>query len=160
MKKYHGIIAELFSGRSSNRRRLAEILSAVALKAHADSTEDGGDDDSDDEGGGTPSVNYEDLITKARKEEKDKQYKKIEKLQEKIKVLEEQHNDDLVAKAALSKEIEKLKAQIDNADEGETVKTLRSENDSLKKENEELYGWEVRARKNRRTGERVTLTRG
>ena len=137
MKRYRGIIAEFFSGRS-NRGRLAEMMSVVALKAHADTEEGADEGDDSDVGDKDTHVNYEDLITKARSEEKAKQYKKIEKLKEQVKALEEQHNDDLVAKAALQKEIEKLKAQIDSTDESDTLKSLRAEVDTLTKDKEAL----------------------
>lgn len=87
-----------------------------------------------------PTVNYEDLIAKARKEEKDKQYKTIEKLKSQISALTEQHNTDLLAKADLEKKLKEAqdKLKTSGAGDSEEVKTLKSTIAQLEKDKETL----------------------
>ena len=51
----------------------------------------------------TQTVNYEDLIAKARKEEKDKQFKNIERYKTQVETLTSQHNSDILRIAELEK---------------------------------------------------------
>ena len=100
MRKNCGITAEM------SNEKIKKLIEAISLKAFAD--EGGSGDDPDDSAGGdggvkTPTINYEDLIAKARKEEKEKQYKTIEKLKGQVATLTEQHNNDLLVKADLEK---------------------------------------------------------
>lgn len=98
------------NGKNSIAKRLFEVMSSIAvLTAFAE--EDNSDEDleDDDSQKNSPTTNFEDLITKARKEEKAKQYKTIEKLRNQISTLTKQHNDDLIVKADLEKQIEQFK---------------------------------------------------
>ena len=90
-----------------------KILSGLAIKAHAE-------EKPADEGDKTPEVNYEQLIAQARKEEKDKLYPRIQKLEEENKTLTKSSNNYLLQIAALKDELEKLKS----AGDSEEVKTL------------------------------------
>ena len=105
MRKNSGIIA-----RMRNEAIKKIIDEAISLKAFAD---EGGEPDSnggEGEGGKTPTINYEDLIAKARKEEKEKQYKTIEKLKGQIETFTKQHNDDLLVVADLKEKLAKAEA--------------------------------------------------
>lgn len=87
-----------------------------------------------------PTINYEDLIAKARKEEKDKQYKKINKLETQITTLTEQHNNDLIRIGTLEKELEDTKAKLTNVngDESKELKELKERVATLEKEKKAL----------------------
>lgn len=89
----------------------------------------------------TSSINYEDLIARARQQEKDKLYPQIKKLEEEKKALIEKNNANLLSLGekdseitALKKEIETLKSKGASSEE----KRLLSENDDLKKKLAEL----------------------
>ena len=87
-----------------------------------------------------PTINYEDLISKARAEEKAKQYKKIEKLENQIDTLTKQHNDDLLKIGQLERDLETAEKKLQTSGQGdsEEIKTLKSEVESLKKEKSKL----------------------
>lgn len=120
------------------------IINGLLLKAFAD--EEGNTDESDtsnntEEGtNNEPTVNYEDLISKARQQERNKQYGKIEKLNEANRTLTEQHNNDLLKIAELEKQIEDSNKKLTNmnGDESEAVSTLKKEIEGLKGEKEEI----------------------
>lgn len=134
MRKNYGIIVGM-----SNEFIKKKFIEALSLKAFADEgTQDGG------EGGTqttpTVSINYEDLIAKARKEEKEKQYKAIEKLKGQVATLTEQHNNDLLMKADLEKKLQDANEKLTKAGSGdsEEVKTLKETIKSLEKEKADL----------------------
>lgn len=109
----------MFTKRSLNAETRAgwnvhKILSGLAIKAHAE-------EKPADEGDKTPEVNYEQLIAQARKEEKDKLYPRIQKLEEENKTLTKSNNNYLLQIAALKDELEKLKS----AGDSDEVKTLK-----------------------------------
>lgn len=115
----------------------AFIGKVISLRVYADEGEGAGDNGDDGgEGGGSPSVNYEDLIAKARKEEKDKQYKTIERLKGQVATLTEQHNSDLLVVADLKKQIEVANKKLTEASKGdsEEVSTLKTTIKSLEDE--------------------------
>ena len=137
MRKNSGIIARM---RNEAIKRI--IDEAVSLKAFAD---EGGEPDSnggegEGEGGKTPTINYEDLIAKARKEEKEKQYKSIEKLKSQVNTLTEQHNNDLLKVADLEKKLQEANDKLTKAGSGdsEEVKTLKESVKTLEKEKKDL----------------------
>lgn len=137
MRKNCGIIAEM------SNEKIKKLIEAISLKAFAD--EGGSGDDPDDSAGGdggvkTPTINYEDLIAKARKEEKEKQYKTIEKLKGQVATLTEQHNNDLLVKADLEKQLKEAKDKLTKAggDDSEAVKTLKQEVADLEKAKKDL----------------------
>lgn len=82
-------------------------------------------------------INYEDLISKARKEEKDKLYPQIESLKTQINSWTEKANTHLITIAEKDSEIAELKKQV------ETLKNSKGDKDSelvtqLKKEIKDL----------------------
>ena len=124
MRKNRGIFVGM------TNETIKNIIEAVSLKAFA---EDGETDDKggadDDAGAKAPTINYEDLIAKARKEEKEKQYKTIEKLKGQIETFTKQHNDDLIIVADLKEKLAKAEAKLSTAgtSDSEEVKTLKAE---------------------------------
>lgn len=127
---------------------IRNIFERFSLCAYA---EEPNNDDGSDEGGGEddsskkePSkksvVNYEDLIAKARKEEKEKQYKTIEKLKGQVETLTEQHNNDLLVVAGLKEDLAKAETKLSavGKDDSETVKTLKAEIEGLTKDKKSL----------------------
>lgn len=134
MRKNSGIIAGM-----SNEAIKRKFIEAISLRAFADE----GDDPSTDGGDGgvkTPTINYEDLIAKARKEEKEKQYKTIEKLKAQINTLTEQHNNDLLKVADFEKQLHEANDKLTRAGSGdsEEVKTLKESIKNLEKEKDDL----------------------
>lgn len=137
MRKNCGIIAGM------SNEKIKHLIEAISLKAFADEGGSGDDPDNstgDDGGVRTPTINYEDLIAKARKEEKEKQYKTIEKLKGQISTLTEQHNNDLLVKADLEKQLKEAKDKLTKAggDDSEAVKTLKQEVADLEKAKKDL----------------------
>lgn len=91
-----------------------------------------------------PTINIEDLMAKARSEEKAKLYPKIEKLEKENKALVEKNNTHLLSLGekdalitSLNKEIEQLKAT-SNKTVSDKEKELLSQIEQLKAENEDL----------------------
>lgn len=58
-----------------------------------------------------PTINYENLVAQARKEEKDKLYPRIKKLEEENATLLKNSNDSLLKVAALTQELENARAE-------------------------------------------------
>lgn len=127
MRKNCGIIAGM-----SNEAIKKSIIEMMSLKAFAD--------EGDDKEVVAPTINYEDLIAKARKEEKEKQYKTIEKLKGQVATLTEQHNNDLLGKADLEKQLQEANEKLTKVGSGdsEELKTLKTSFKNLEKEKEEL----------------------
>lgn len=106
------------------------------IYAYADGDEGGntGEDGGGEADGGDgednhQTVNYEDLIAKARKDEKAKQYKTIEKLRKDLKTMTENNNGNLIRIGELEKDNEELRTKLTSTNNGdsEAVKTLREE---------------------------------
>lgn len=138
MKKCRGKIAE------ASREAIRMIVDALTLKVLAEENpdNDGGDKggEEDNTSSKSPTINYEDLIAKARKEEKEKQYKTIEKLKGQVNAMTEQHNNDLLRIADLEKKVTEAETKLTTAGSGdsETVKTLKSELETVKGEKKAL----------------------
>ena len=137
MRKNRGIIAGM------SNEAIKKVIEAISLRAFADEGADPDDNSGADGGEGaktTPTINYEDLIAKARKEEKEKQYKTIEKLKGQIATLTEQHNNDLLVKADLEKQLKEANDKLTTAGSGdsEEVKTLKETIKSLEKDKADL----------------------
>lgn len=86
-----------------------------------------------------PVINYEDLISKARKEEKDKLYPQITSLKNKVTELTNSNNSNLLEigkKDARIRELEEqlTKAQSGGMNESDVVKDLNNQIATLKKE--------------------------
>lgn len=118
------------------------MLSAYAEEPTTEPTGSPETDDPTPSSGGNSgaSINFEELISKARKEEKAKQYKTIEKLKTQISTLTEQHNQDLLKMGSLDKEIEELNKKLtaSGKDDSEEVKKLKEQLETLSKEKETL----------------------
>ena len=113
------------------------VIEMLSIKAFAEEGEP-----EEGEPANTPNVtiNYEDLIAKARREEKEKQYKTIDKLKVQIDTLTTQHNNDLLVIADLQKKLDEAVSKLSTAGKGDTeeIKTLKAEIESLTKMKEEL----------------------
>lgn len=114
MKNY---VKRFFSFRSI----VSKLNGVLYFKAYADEpTPPNGDPTPDPDPTPTPdptpngTVNWEELVTKARKEEKDKLYPKI-------KDLEEKRNNLLLVVAERDKEIERLKGELAEAEKTKTT---------------------------------------
>lgn len=137
MRKNRGIIAGM------SNEAIKKVIEAISLRAFADEGADPDDNSGADGGEGaktTPTINYEDLIAKARKEEKEKQYKTIEKLKGQNATLTEQHNNDLLVKADLEKQLKEANDKLTTAGSGdsEEVKTLKETIKTLEKDKADL----------------------
>lgn len=130
-----------------NTTKIKAVIEKIALRAFAD-TADGGEGGEEPTGGDggekkkQPAINYEDLIAKARREEKEKQYKTIERLKTQVNTLTEQHNNDLLVVADLEKQLQTANEKLTTAGSGdseeiktlkETIKTLEGEKADLDK---------------------------
>ena len=120
---------------------LSKVLSSICMTAHADEVSDpmGSVEPK------APQINYEQLIAQARKEEKDKLYPRIKKLEEDNAALVKTGNDNLIKIGdltqtvnTLTKELEAYKKGEKTSEEVEALKTqiatLTAENEKLKKE--------------------------
>ena len=139
----HGIIVETNCSNVNVKKNFKDFFSTVlrslVLNVHAD--EEGGDEPKDgDEPKNTPTINYEDLISKARKEEKDKQYKTIDKLKGQIETLTKQHNEDLLKIGQLEEDLKTANSKLQTAGQGdsEEIKTLKVTIETLTKEKADL----------------------
>lgn len=140
MHRNRGIIAEF------GREVIKTVAGHLFLTAYAEEPNTGGTPD--DKGGagedpaksGGQTINYEDLIAKARQEEKQKQYKAIEKLKTQVTTLTEQHNNDLLKIAELEGKLKEAETKLTTAGKGdsEEVATLKKEVEALKGEKTNL----------------------
>lgn len=140
-----GIIAETNCSNVIVKKNFKDFFSTVSrglvLNVHADEGGEGEDNDPQDkEGSKAPTINYEDLISKARTEEKNKQYKTIEKLKTQIETLTNQHNDDLLKIGQLEEDLKTANSKLQTAGKGdsEEIKTLKETITTLTKEKEKL----------------------
>lgn len=135
MCKQSGIIVET----TKSAKIVRTLFGSIALKVHADEPVND-DDNKGDDNKPTPTINYEDLIVKARKEEKEKQYKTIEKLRGQIDTLTKQHNDDLLKIAGFEKDLEEANTKLSSTNKGdnEAITTLKNEIATLTKDKGEL----------------------
>lgn len=130
---------------------IKKVIERFSLKAFADEPSEGdkgdsqsnttGDEPSEgDKNKPTPTINYEDLIAKARREEKEKQYGTIQKLKGQINTLTEQHNNDLLKVADLEKKLEEANTKLTKVGEGdsEEIKTLKNTISILEQEKKDL----------------------
>lgn len=140
-RKYCGSIAGF------NTEKIKAVIEKVALRAFADTASgDGGSEGGDDPTGGdggsskNTTINYEDLIAKARREEKEKQYKNVERLKSQVNTLTEQHNTDLLTIAELQKQLQAANEKLTTAGSGdsEEIKTLKATIKTLEGEKADL----------------------
>ena len=123
------------------RNRIVEFFvnkvnHGLFMTVHADDNEDG------DTPTVAPTVNYEELIKQARKEEKDKLYPRIEKAEKDSKETLVSLNNALLEKGALAQELEKLKGELktanDKSEDSQLVKDLKKQVEDLTNELNEL----------------------
>lgn len=118
------------------------------LKVYADSeegdssTNEDGDNSSEGEEGGSgkPQINYEDLIAKARADEKNKQFSKIKKLEGEKKELVTKQNNLLLKIGELESSVTELEGKLAKAGEGDipTVIALKDELAKVQNERDDL----------------------
>ena len=96
------------------------LYRSFLLRAFADEGDNGGSE------GNEPAqqINFETLIANARKEEKEKLYPRIKKLEDENKALVQTNNDNLIKLAQAQKELEDFKA---NNGESQRVKDLETQ---------------------------------
>lgn len=80
-----------------------------------------------------PSVNFEQLISQARKEEKAKLYPQIDKLKGDLAAMTQSHNELLLENAQLKEELETLKSNNNDSEWKTKYDTLKKEYDDFKK---------------------------
>ena len=90
----------------------------------------------EEESGAAPIINYEDLISRARKEEKDKLYPKIQSLETKVTEQINTINAHLLTIGAKDSEITELKQKLTSigGNDTETVKALKEQIKALENE--------------------------
>ena len=113
--------------RSLSQKISEYLASSFFMVAHAEEKPESDDDTSQ-------QVNYEQLISAARQEEKNKLYPVIEDLKQKNVMLTDSLNEALLGVAKKQAEIEKLTS----AGESEEVKTLKAKIEALEAENAKL----------------------
>jgi hypothetical protein len=115
--------------RSNTIRVLSKLF---GMKAFAES------EDEEDTTSTAPIFDYEKMIAQARKEEKDKLYPRMKKLEDTNKLLTKSNNDNLLEVARLKEELETFKAGQQNIEDSQVVKDLRKKLGELEVENETL----------------------
>ena len=112
------------------------VVRKFGLVAFADEKPEEGKEEKEEPSASAPTINYEDLITKARMDEKNKQYNKIKKLQEQVEDLTKKQNELLLKVGSLEQEKDEAERKLTEAKSGdnEEVKTLKAEIDKLKGE--------------------------
>lgn len=116
----------------AEHNRFHRFMGKIILFAHADESNQ---NPPESEGNPAPSINFEQAIAQARKEEKDKLYPRIKKAEDEVKSLTASVNKYLLDNAALKDELEKLKNQPTDPKVKELedkVKSLEEENKNLK----------------------------
>ena len=115
---------------------MTPFMSLFGLIAHADENNGGEGGETHVEPSTSGTVNYEDLIAKARKEEKEKQYKTIEKLKADLKTMTANNNGNLIRIGELESQVEELNKKLtaSNSGDSEAVATLKADLAKLQKE--------------------------
>lgn len=132
-----------FNAESIKMAAIKNVMSMFSLTAHADevnttaSTTEGSTATNP-----TPQINYEQLISAARKEEKEKLYPRIQKLEDDNKKLVEQGNANLIKIGDLTAKLNELTAENKSLKEGsedsQIVKDLKKQLETLEAENKKL----------------------
>ena len=112
---------------------MRNVMRTYSVFAEEDSKGDGTNPTDSSASSQTAPVNFEQLIAKAREEEKNKLYPTIERLKNENAMYVQSHNDDLIAIATKDKEIERLNSEIQalqsqlDGKESEALKSLKKE---------------------------------
>lgn len=121
-----------FKAEPNRRPMFQRFMDKIIIFAHAEDNDPPVTDPATDP---APTINFEQAIAQARKEEKDKLYPRIKKAEDEVKSLTASVNKYLLENAALKDELEKLKSQPADPKVKELedkVKTLEDENKTLK----------------------------
>ena len=133
-------INRCFKAESFKKAVIESAKSVFMLKAHAEETTPNGGDTST--ASTQPQINYENLIAAARKEEKDKLYPRITKLEEENKKQVEINNNNLIKIGDLMETVKRLeeenKTLKSNVNDSQTVKDLNAKIAELEAENKKL----------------------
>ena len=121
----------------STTTTLSKFLNLLSIPAYADEGENTGTDATTDDSTtpNQPPINFEQMIAQARKEEKDKLYPRLKKLEEENKNLSASVNKYLLENASLKADLEKQSESKDDSvlkSLQEEIETLKAENTSLK----------------------------
>lgn len=120
---------------------LSKVMSFLCMTAHAEEV-DPVSNDTNSGDNKTPQINYEQLIAQARKEEKEKLYPRIKKLEEDNAKLVKTGNDNLIKIGDLTQTVNTLTAELESYKSGATtteeVKKLNAQIEALTAENEKL----------------------
>lgn len=135
MRTKSGIIAGLPLSNKAMETIFRKAMSKVTKSVFADEEPTGGTTEPTTPP--TPTLNFEDLIQKARKEEKDKLYPKISALQTQVNTLTEQHNTDLLTIAGLKDQIAQLE-KANGGSESDTIKNLKEQIKTLEQDKKDL----------------------
>lgn len=132
MYKNCGFIADIV------KATIERVIGVMSLKALAEENPNDNGSEPTNQPNTEPVVNYEDLISKARKEEKDKQYKIIERYKTQVNSLTTQHNDDMLKIASLEKQVKEAQDKLLTAGKGDSdeLKTLKNQVKTLTEEKE------------------------
>ena len=110
---------------------LSSVLPYFLRKVFADSEGNEGDAPP----AAPPALNFEDLVSKARKEEKDKIYPQLEEMKKQNKVLTKANNEHLLTIATFEEQVKNLNEQLAKAGKGdpqEVIDLKKSLDDALK----------------------------
>jgi len=134
---------KLYCGTIANRRFLDVLLpKRLVFADEVDNLVEGeeGEGEKSKNNKNPAPINYEDLIARARKEEKEKLYPKIKSLEEKIVDMTNTINNHLLTIGGKDTVIADLQAKLKEpkGDETEVVKNLKSQISNLEKQLEDL----------------------
>lgn len=127
-------------GTKLERKLLTKLANAISFKVYADEVDNTTppkvDPPKEEE---KPSINYENLIAQARKEEKDKMYVTINDLKSQLTTMTENNNSNLIVIGELKSKIAKLEEDLGKkVEDTQTVKDLQAQIEVLKGEKETL----------------------
>ena len=125
----NNVLANFAKTRNTAPTLFTPLFARLIRKVYAEG------DVKDKEGEETQVLNFEDLITKARQEEKNKLYPQIEDLKKKNKVLTEANNEHLLTIAGFDEQVKKFKEQLTNTNQGDPQEVVELKNqlsDTLK----------------------------
>ena len=118
---------------------IKRALKVFTLTAHAEESTEGSTSTTSTP---APTINYEQLIAAARKEEKDKLYPRMQKLEEENKKQVEMNNNNLIKIGDLMERVKTLEAENkslrENVKDSDEVKTLTKRVAELEAENKSL----------------------
>lgn len=128
----------MFRERVKKAEVFKSLVANLLITSFADEGDEGNGGDNGGDNGGSLRVNYEDLIKKARQEEKSKLYPEIKKYKKLFEDMTEQNNNNLLKIGTLEKKIEELEAKQSDSASNEEVESLKSKITTLENENSEL----------------------